>query len=138
MKKLLFLVLAAILFAACTHDNIEELSSMRDAQPDALFVGFDVDDTRIQLNENLKSVWTKGDLVSVFYKSDCNDCWAFVGETGDRVGELNRVSYGEGSRSSDNVVVIYPYNKSYIISLAANTVELHCLLRSSMPRIASV
>lgn len=124
MKKLLSLVLAAILFAACTHDNIEELSSMRDDQPDTLFVGFDVDDTRIQLNENLKSVWTEGDLVSVFYKSDCNDCWAFVGETGDREGELNRVSYGEGSRSSDNVVVVYPYDKNYIISLAANTVEL--------------
>lgn len=97
---------------------------MRDDQPDTLFVGFDVDDTRIQLNENLKSVWTEGDLVSVFYKSDCNDCWAFVGETGDREGELNRVSYGEGSRSSDNVVVVYPYDKNYIISLAANTVEL--------------
>ena len=122
MKKLLLFVFAAFAFAACTQDVEVQVTERHDA-PDTITVGFEGDDTRIQLNEAQKTVWTKGDLVSVFYKSDGNDCYKFTGETGARNGTLQRVSVGEYSRRGDYVVVAYPYNPDYLISLASYTLE---------------
>ena len=124
MKKLLLLVFAALAFAACTQDVVVDITPapIVDEAPETLVVGFEGDDTRIQL-QNGKTVWTKGDLVSVFYKSDGNDCWKFIGETGERNGTLQRVSVGEYSRRGDYVIVAYPYNRDYLISLASNTIE---------------
>lgn len=123
MKKLLLFMLAACAFAACEQAPIEEQSAVRNDVPETLTVGFEGDDTRIQLNEAQKTVWTKGDLASVFYKSDGNDCWKFTGETGDRNGSLKRVSAGNYSRRGDYVFVVYPYNPDYLLSLASNTIE---------------
>ena len=123
MKKLLLFVLAATALAACSTDTTQDLAPEIPTAPDELQVSFDEEDTRIQLGENGAPVWTEGDLVSVFYKSDGNDCYKFTGKTGDREGTLKRTSVGEWSRRGDNVVVVYPYSKSYIISLSANTVE---------------
>ena len=125
MKKLLLFVFAALAFAACTQDVVVEITPapIVDEAPETLVVGFEGDDTRIQLNEAQKTVWTNGDLVSVFYKSDGNDCWKFTGETGERNGTLQRVSVGEYSRRGDYVIVAYPYNRDYLISLASNTIE---------------
>ena len=124
MKKLLLFVFAALAFAACTQDVVVDITPapIVDEVPETLVVGFEGDDTRIQL-QNGKTVWTKGDLVSVFYKSDGNDCWKFTGETGERNGTLQRVSVGEYSRRGDYVIVAYPYNRDYLISLASNTIE---------------
>ena len=122
MKKHLLFVLAAFAFAACTQDVEVQVTERHDA-PDIITVGFEGDVTRIQLNEAQKTVWTKGDQVSVFYKSDGNDCYKFTGETGARTGTLQRVSVGEYSRRGDYVVVAYPYNPDYLISLASYTLE---------------
>ena len=97
--------------------------SIADDAPETLTVGFEDDGTRIQLNEAQKTVWTKGDRVSVFYKSDGNDCWQFTGNTGDRSGSLKRISVGDYSRRGDYAIVVYPYNPDYLISLASNTIE---------------
>ena len=123
MKRLLLFVLAAFAFAACTQNEVEEQVAVRHDVPETLTVGFEGDDTRIQLNEAQKTVWTKGDLVSVFYKSDGNDCYKFTGETGERNGTLQRVSVGDYSRRGDYVIVAYPYSPDYLISLASNTLE---------------
>ncbi|MBO5671963.1 MAG: hypothetical protein J6R81_02185, partial [Alistipes sp.] len=79
MKKLLLFVFAALAFAACTQNDIEELSANRQDVPETLTVGFEGadDDTRIQLNETQKTVWTKDDLVSVFYRSNANQKWQY-------------------------------------------------------------
>ena len=45
-------------------------------------------DTRIQLDNYQKTVWTNGDLVSVFYRSDANQKWQYKGETGARIANL--------------------------------------------------
>ena len=119
MKKLLFAALA-LLFGACTTDTTKDIAI---EAPEILTVSFE-EDTRIQLM-NGKTVWNTGDLVSVFYKSDANDCYKFTGTTGDRSSTLQRVTKGEGSRRGDNVVVVYPYNQDYLISLSAGTVEAH-------------
>ena len=70
MKKLLFFVLAAFAFAACEQAPIEEQSAIRHDAPESITVSFEGDDTRIQLNEAQKTVWTKGDQVSVFIFSN--------------------------------------------------------------------
>ena len=119
MKKVLFAVIA-MLFAACTTDTTKDIAI---EAPEILTASFE-EDTRIQLM-NGKTVWNTGDLVSVFYKSDANDCYKFTGTTGDRTSTLQRVTKGEESRRGDNVVVVYPYNKNYLISLSAGTIEAY-------------
>lgn len=81
MKKILFFVLAALTFAACEQALVEEQSAICPDVPETITVGFEGDDTRIQLNDAKKTVWTKGDLVSVFYLSDANQQWQYTGET---------------------------------------------------------
>lgn len=87
--------------------------TIADNTPETLVVGFEDDDTRIQLNEAQKTVWTKGDIVSVFYKSNANQKWKYDGETGARTAQLKRVESGTSTAKTTRVVVVYPYNKDY-------------------------
>ena len=119
MKKVLFAAVA-LLFAACTTDTTKDIAI---EAPEILTASFE-EDTRIQLM-NGKTVWNTGDLVSVFYKSDANDCYKFTGTTGDRNSTLQRVTKGEESRRGDNVILVYPYSPNYLISLSAGTIEAH-------------
>ena len=116
MKKLLLFMLAIVAFAACEQAPIEEQSAVRQDTPETITVGFEGDDTRIQLNEAQKTVWTKGDLVSVFYRSNANQQWKYDGETGARTANLKRVDAGTATRDMDRVVVVYPYNEDYYIN----------------------
>ena len=120
MRKFYLFALVAALFAACTNDTTEDVAV---EVPQTLTVSFE-EDTRIQLM-NGKTVWNTGDLVSVFYKSDANDCYRFAGNTGERTSELVRTSKGEKSRSGDHIITVYPYSEDYIISLSAGTIEAH-------------
>ena len=126
MKRFLLFVFAVIVFAACSKDAINEQQNMQtivDEAPETLTVGFEGDVTRIQLNESQKTVWTKGDLVSVFYKSDANQKYEYRGETGERTAELHKVSAGSSTTKMGYVVVAYPYNEEYIISPASGNLE---------------
>ena len=119
MKRLLFFALAAMMFAACSKDAINEQTGIQpivDKAPETLTVGFEDDETRIQLNEAQKTVWTEGDLVSVFYRSDANQKWQYTGETGARTADLKRVSTPEATVSLSDIVVVYPYNENYYIN----------------------
>ena len=60
MRRLLTILLAAMAFVACTQNEVEELSANRADVPETLTVGFEGGDTRIELNEALKTVWTEG------------------------------------------------------------------------------
>ena len=125
MKKLLLFVLAAFAFAACEQAPIEEQSAVRQDSPDTITVGFEgaEDDTRIQLNEAQKTVWTKDDQVSVFYRSNANQLWQYNGDTGARTATLKRVNAGTASRDMDRVVVVYPYNEDYYINPSTYNVQ---------------
>ncbi|MBR2976348.1 MAG: hypothetical protein IKC57_05885, partial [Alistipes sp.] len=131
MNKLLTFVLAAIAFVACTQNEVEELSANRADVPETLTVGFEGGDTRIELNNALKSVWSKGDEVSVFYRSYENLRYAYNGETGERMGELTHVSGNRGEQSMDNIIVVYPYNAEYLVNLGKGGVE------ASLPAVQS-
>ena len=96
--------------------------TIADDAPEILVVGFEGDDTRIQL-QNGKTVWTQGDQVSVFYKSDANQKWQYNGETGSRTAELKRVDAGVASARMDRVVVAYPYSDNYLLNLTTGDIE---------------
>ena len=105
MKKLFFAA-AVLLFAACSTDQTTDLLP---SVPNVLTVTFE-EDSRIQLDENQKTVWTKGDYVSVFNKTDLNECWVYEGETGARTAELRlEFSGGRETKKLDKIVAIYPY-----------------------------
>ena len=131
MKQLFTLVLAAMAFVACTQNEVEELTANRADVPETLTVGFEGGDTRIELNEALKTVWTEGDEVSVFYRSYENTRWAFQGETGDRSGELKLVSGEAGAQTMDNSIIVYPYSDSYAINADTHAVA------ASLPAVQS-
>ena len=123
MKKLLFTLCALFGFMACTQNPIEEQSAICTDAPETIKVGFEDNETRIQLNEAQKTVWTKNDLVSVFYKSDANQMWEYRGETGERVADLYRVDAGTASSKMSYVVLVYPYSTDYVLSTASGNIE---------------
>ena len=126
MKKLLLFAFAMLAFAACTQNDVEELAANRADVPETLTVGFEGDDTRIQLNEAQKTVWNEGDLLSVFYFSNANQKWQYQGETGKRVGSLKRVANAEATAETTYNVVVYPYSDSYFLN--PRTCALHATL----------
>ena len=123
MKKLLLFLFSAFAFAACEQAPIEEAHGVADSNR-SLEVSFEGgDDTRIQL-QNGKTVWTKGDHVSVFYRSTVNEEWQFDGETGDRTGQIVPVDNSVNPPATHNrVVVIYPYNNEYYLNTETYSIE---------------
>ena len=131
MKKLFTFVLAAFAFAACTQNEVEELTANRVALPETITVGFEGGDTRIELNEACKTVWTANDEVSVFFLSDANQLWQYQGETGERTGTLKCVDRGVAGEKMQRVVVAYPYNDQYVVN--TDTYNLY----ASLPAVQS-
>lgn len=120
MKKLLLFAAVAAMFAACTTDTTEDVAQI--VVPDCLQVSIADEESRMQLS-NEKTVWTAGDKVSVFYKSDANQCWKFNGKTGDRSGTLSCVSQGTATTKMEKVVIVYPYSESYMITPSSGNIE---------------
>ena len=130
MRKLFILFAALFAFAACTQNDVEEFSANRADVPEILTVGFEGGDTRIELNEALKTVWTEGDEVSVFYRSDINQRWQYQGETGERVGDLRCVDAGSGTPTkTTKVVIAYPYSDSYYLNTES------CDIQAMLPAV---
>ena len=122
MKKLLLFAFAVFAFAACTQNDVEELSSNRVYLPDQISVGFENDDTRIQLS-NGKTVWNEADRISVFYQSFDNLMWEFQGVDGDRTGTFELIDGKVGEKMMDDVIVVYPYNADYLVNVNTKSVE---------------
>ena len=127
MRRLLLFLLAALSLVACTQNEVEELTANRADAPETLTVGFEGadDETRVQL-QNSKTVWTKGDEVSVFYFSNANQRWQFQGETGERTGKLKRLESAEATAETTYNVVAYPYDSNYFLN--PRTCALHATL----------
>ena len=122
MKRFYLFALVATLFASCSTDATQDLAPEIPTAPDELHVSFDAEDTRIQLGENGSPVWTKGDLVSVFYRSNSNDKYQFDGNTGDTDGTLTRISSGVASVGLEKIVAVYPYSKDCLVSLLSGDI----------------
>ncbi len=113
MKKLLLFAAAAMTFAACSTDTTEDIAVLPDG---TLRVSFSDDDSRVQLDENSRTVWNEGDQISVFNKTDGNECWRFDGKTGDTVGTISRVSGSAGGSAIGKIFAVYPYAESNAVS----------------------
>ena len=126
MRRFFIFVLAALSFAACSHNDFEEVSADREAKIETLRVGFEgFDETRIQLDAwSGKTVWNRGDLVSVFYRSLNNTQWAFQGDDGARDGELRPVGTVTNDNDFGEVVVLYPYNEEYRLNPKDMSVDI--------------
>ena len=119
MKNLFLAVVAMLGFAACTNDVTEDIAV---AVPETLTVSFE-ENSRVQL-QNDKTVWTAGDQVSVFYRSNANQKWEFQGETDDTYGTLKRVSSGNSPTIGfDKVVVVYPYTYNNLIEALTGNIQ---------------
>lgn len=126
MRRFLLFALAATLFVACSKDSINEPAGIILDDNRTLTVSFegDAEDTRIQLNEEKKSVWTEGDLLSVFYRSTTNEQWQFAGKTGDRTGNILPVDSSIAPTPTTNeIVVVYPYNAGYFYNSDTKNVQ---------------
>lgn len=124
MRKLLLLALSTALLAACSKDVIDEKRGPQTAGNRTLCVSLDEEETRIQLNEELKTVWTEGDLVSVFYRSAVNEKWQYCGETGQRTGNIIPVDSSVVPPATTNhIVVVYPYNEAYFYNSLTQNVQ---------------
>ena len=123
MKRFLSFLLVAVAFTACVQSGLDEITATQQApSAETLYVGFEGDDTRIQLNEAGKTTWTKGDLVSVFYRSFDNLKYQFDGETGDRNGTISCIEGSAGAPIMENIITVYPYNSAYQINTAEESV----------------
>ncbi len=127
LKRFLLFVLASIVFVACMEETISDPHNglQSDVEDDAvLTIGFEGDDTRVQLNAERKTVWTKGDCLSVFYRSVANQKWQYQGETGGRIGTFKPVSDGKATQSTQKIVVVYPYRDDYQMNTDTYTVKV--------------
>ena len=108
MKKILLFAAVATMFAACTKDATKDLAPAKPIEKFYAVIG--EEESRVQLNGEGKTVWTKGDKVSVFNKTTDNCSYAFTGNTGDSEGELSYVEGGTAGDEIDQIVALYPYN----------------------------
>ena len=99
MKKIVILISEALFLCCCAEKE-------RPAAADRLAVS--MASTRVQLDESGHSVWTAGDLFSVFFKSANNEKWKFTGQTGATSGEIEYS--GPRKETGTDVIALYPYN----------------------------
>lgn len=122
MKYFLSLLVAVLGMVSCTRSIDETHLAPITSAPESIDVSFEGSDTRISLNDG-RTIWNRGDLVSVFYKSFENMKWMFQGETGDRSGSLDYISGNLGAQTMEEVMIIYPYNSNYRVNLTTRMVE---------------
>ena len=115
MKRFLLFALAVLLAASCTQSQTDELIGVQSTLPKTLSVGFENDESRVQLLAG-KSVWNANDCISVFYKSFNNLKWRFLGETGDRSGDFKLVDGSTGAQTMNSTMIAYPYATTYRIN----------------------
>ena len=134
MKRLSIFALVATLFAACSTDATQDIAPEIPTSPDELHVSFDADDSRIQLGDNGRLVWTEGDLVSVFYRSNANDKYQFTGKTGDTEGSIKLVERGAATEQTTQIVAVYPYSENYWFNW--NTYDIEASLPAEQSYLA--
>ena len=113
MRRFSFIITILLLtLVSCAESGIKEYRNNYQAVPDRLTATFeDVESTRIELQE-LYSVWSAGDEVSVFYHSYSNLKYKFDGNSGDSAGTLSLVAGEQGEATLDKSYMLYPYSEN--------------------------
>ena len=89
MKKCYLILALAAMFASCSKNEAVDEQPIA-ASKDKIYASIGEKDTRVQLNEELKSVWNAGDEITIIGPKEYSQ-WSFDGKTGDRVGIFSRV-----------------------------------------------
>ena len=113
MRRFSFIVTILLLtLVSCAESGIKEYRNDYQVAPERLTATFEgVESTRIELQE-LNSVWSAGDEVSVFYHSYSNLKYKFDGNSGDSAGTLSLVAGEQGEATLDKSYMLYPYSEN--------------------------
>ena len=85
MKNKLFYALLVTMFTACTlPEGVNDNGNTLPSRPDYIFCSFE-EDTRVELNKKMKTVWSEGDQV-ICFSTGILDTWNYVGQTGEQDG----------------------------------------------------
>lgn len=112
MRRLFIFALLAIVVSACTKTEIDAERPTA-VEEEVIYATIeDGEQTRVELNANKQTVWTKGDQI-VRYGTNIYDVWTFNGKTGDRSGSFKY--YGEWSQKPNynfngKYYAFYPYS----------------------------
>jgi hypothetical protein len=106
MRRLNIFTIICLLLIGCTTAELDELHGVGidESLPETVYAAIDGDITRIELNEELQTVWSAGDEVSVFYRSNANNRYAYTGTSGERSGDLTRKTNYSGSQTTTEIV----------------------------------
>lgn len=126
MKRLTLVTLLCLILCGCTNADINEIcgTATNGSIPQRIATSLDGGDTRIELNNNLETVWCAGDAVSVFYKSNANNKYRYSGETGAKSGELVLETQANGTQTMSDIVAIYPYSNNYELNIPEQRVKV--------------
>ena len=110
MKRLSLFALLAVMLSACTQDTTSDLLPL---DVETIYASIDVEESRIQLNGQQKTVWNANDQIVVHAPTEAS-LWTFTGKTGDRDGSFKRA----GTFRFDNFskygfkkyYALYPYD----------------------------
>lgn len=119
MKRFFTFLLAAVAFVACSQHEFEENASIQQ-NVKQLTVAFE-EQTRIKLDKDVKSVWVKGDELSVLF-GDKNEKWSYEGESGERTAKLTAPS--NSTLEDGEAAMAYPYNAAYSYDAAAKSLDV--------------
>ena len=113
MRRFSFIITILLLtLVSCAESGIKEYRNDYQVAPERLTATFEgVESTRIELQE-LNSVWSAGDEVSVFYRSYSNLKYKFDGNSGDSAGTLSLVAGEQGEATLDKSYMLYPYSEN--------------------------
>lgn len=119
MKKVLVWCLFATFCVACTED-VASLNELDKAGGELIYATIEEDDTRVQLNDKVQTVWTAGDRI-IRYGSDnagnpTMDLWQFNGKTGDRSGSFSYLGSYSGIDTRvkyDKYYAMYNHSTTY-------------------------
>lgn len=90
MKKMnILLLLALVMLAACSKDNTAIDQPVKLAEGKIYATIENDEDSRIQLNDQMQTVWTEGDKIVVFGPTSYAR-YAYDGKTGDRAGSFTK------------------------------------------------
>lgn len=110
MNRLSLFALLALILSACTQDTTSDLQPL---DGETIYASIDVEESRIQLNGQQKTVWNANDQIVVHAPTEAS-LWTFTGKTGDRDGSFKRA----GTFRFDNFskygfkkyYALYPYD----------------------------
>ncbi len=122
MKKyLLFVFAAAAIASACSREEFDSPVNGQLPAGETIVLGIEqAEQGKVQFNDDLQTVWTTGDKVSIFNKINGAAEYTFTGETGDRHGVFSKTADATKNTSRSYVVTVYPASSSHAWSSANN------------------